>query len=76
VDGGALKKRLIIAGAPISTYLVPFHYWKDMLKQAGMPSELDEIPMKFKEFSDFWKEAQDRLWQKVPEARNKIYGIG
>jgi len=70
------RERFILGGIPITTINVPFHYWMDLLEEAGMPTDPDEIPMKFKEFSDFWKEAQDRLWQKKPDYKEKVYGIG
>jgi multiple sugar transport system substrate-binding protein len=70
------RKELILAGVPFCVDNIPFHYWKDFLEEAGMPTDPDEIPMRFKEFSDFWKEAQDRLWQKKPDYKEKVYGIG
>ncbi|MEM3942083.1 MAG: extracellular solute-binding protein [Candidatus Bathyarchaeia archaeon] len=68
--------RLILAGVPVCTDNIPFHYWKDFLDEVGMPSEPDEIPMKFDEFTSFWREAQDKLWQKKPDLKEKVYGIG
>jgi len=68
--------RLILAGVPVCADNIPFHYWKDFLDEVGMPSEPDEIPMKFDEFTSFWREAQDKLWQKKPDLKEKVYGIG
>lgn len=61
---------------PFAIDSVHFSYWKDLLTEAGMPTEPDEIPMKFDEFTNFWREAQDRLWQKKPDYKEKVYGIG
>ena len=70
------KKELILAGVPFCADNIPFHYWKDLLEEIGMPTDPDELPTKFNEFSDFWKEAQDKLWSKKPEYKEKTFGIG
>jgi multiple sugar transport system substrate-binding protein len=61
---------------PFAIDSVHFSYWKDLLTEAGMPTEPDEIPMKFDEFTNFWREAQDRLWKRRPDYKEKVYGIG
>lgn len=63
-------------GVPFLLNNVPMHYWKDFLEKAGMPTNPDEIPTKFSDFSNFWKEAQDRLWEKDPDTKGKVYSIG
>ncbi|MEM3385624.1 MAG: extracellular solute-binding protein [Nitrososphaeria archaeon] len=70
------KKKQILAGVPYATDNIPFTYWKDFLETAGLPSNPDSIPTKFNDFSNFWKEAQDKLWQKDPSTKDKVYGVG
>jgi multiple sugar transport system substrate-binding protein len=50
-----------------------FHYWKDLLKEAGLPTEPDDIPRKLYDFFDFWKTAQNNLRAK---GYKDVYGIG
>ncbi|MGQ9781647.1 MAG: ABC transporter substrate-binding protein, partial [Nitrososphaeria archaeon] len=71
-----VKKKQILAGVPYAIDNIPFHYWKDLLEKAGMPTKPEEIPMRFSDFSAFWKQAQDRLWEKDPDSKDKVYGIG
>jgi len=72
----AVRKQKIMAFVPFSVDSTHFTYWRDLLEEAGMPSAPEEIPLEWDEFVDFWKEAQDKLWSKKPEYKEKVYGIG
>ncbi len=71
-----VEKKRILAYIPYVASNIPIHYWSDILEEIGMPTDPEEIPMKFDEFTNFWKEAQDKLWKKDPSAKGKTYGIG
>ncbi|MGC8915342.1 MAG: ABC transporter substrate-binding protein [Thermosulfidibacteraceae bacterium] len=73
---GTQKKR-IYAFLPIAGCNIPIHYWKDLLEMAGMPSNPNEIPTtSLDKLAQFFREAQDKLWQKDPSTKGKVYGIG
>ncbi|MEM4522129.1 MAG: extracellular solute-binding protein [Nitrososphaeria archaeon] len=64
-------------------YFVPFaidtahiSYWRTYLQTAGVSDKPEDIPLKLDEFYAFWKQAQDKLWQKDPSTKDKVYGVG
>jgi multiple sugar transport system substrate-binding protein len=64
-------------------YYVPFaidsthlSYWRTYLQTAGVPDKPEDIPLKLDEFYGFWKNAQDKLWEKDPTTKEKVYGVG
>src|SRR5215510_15135081 len=52
------------------------HYWKDLVKEAGLPDDPAKIPMKWDDYWAFWKKAQDNLRKKDPTKYGKVYGVG
>lgn len=72
----ATEERRKYCFVPFAIDTVHFTYWRDLLEEAGMPTDPDEIPTSFDEFTNFWREAQDELWKKKPEYKEKVYGIG
>ena len=69
------KKRAYY-GVPIEAQTMHIHYWRDLVKEAGLPDEPGKIPMKWDEYWTFWKKAQDALRKKDPAKYGKLYGIG
>jgi len=69
------KKRAYY-GVPIQVQTIQIHYWRDLVKEAGLPDDPDKIPMKWNEYWAFWKKAQDHLRTKNPTKYAKVYGIG
>jgi multiple sugar transport system substrate-binding protein len=69
------KKRAYY-GVPIEAQTMHIHYWRDLVKEAGLPDAPDKIPMKWDEYWSFWKKAQDGLRKKDPAKYGKLYGLG
>jgi multiple sugar transport system substrate-binding protein len=69
------KKRAYY-GVPIEVQTIQVHYWRDLVKEAGLPDDPAKIPMKWDEYWAFWKKAQDNLRKKDPVRYAKVYGIG
>ncbi len=69
------KKRAYY-GIPIEAQTMHIHYWRDLVKEAGLPDDPAKIPMKWDEYWSFWKKAQDALRKKDPAKYGKLYGIG
>ncbi len=69
------KKRAYY-GVPIQVQTIHIHYWKDLVKEAGLPEDPNKIPMKWDEYWAFWKKAQDNLRKKDQGKYAKVYGIG
>lgn len=63
-------------GIPIEAQTMHIHYWRDLLKEAGMEDDPAKIPMKWNEYWAYWKKAQDALRKKNPAKYGKLYGIG
>lgn len=63
-------------GIPIEAQTMHIHYWRDLLKEAGMEDDPAKIPMKWDEYWAYWKKAQDALRKKNPAKYGKLYGIG
>jgi multiple sugar transport system substrate-binding protein len=63
-------------GVPIEAQTMHIHYWRDLLKEAGLPDEPSKIPMKWDEYWGYWKKAQDALRKKDPAKYGKVFGIG
>lgn len=55
---------------PLNQSIIPIHYWKDLLAQAGYTPE--DIPQEWDAFWNFWKTAQTAL----QEQGQDIYGVG
>ena len=71
-----VAKKRAYYGVPIEAQIMHIHYWRDLLKEAGMPDAPDKIPLKWEEYWDFWKKAQDTLRKKDPAKYGKLFGIG
>ena len=69
------KKRAYY-GIPIEAQTMHIHYWRDMLKEVGMEDDPAKIPMKWDDYWNYWKKAQDLLRKKDPAKYGKLYGIG
>lgn len=63
-------------GVPIEAQTMHIHYWRDLLKEAGMEDDPAKIPMKWDAYWAYWKKAQDALRKKDPAKYGKLYGIG
>jgi multiple sugar transport system substrate-binding protein len=75
VHDNTVEKRSYF-GVPIEAQTMHSHYWRDLLKEAGMADEPDKIPLKRDEHWAYWKKAQDALRKKDPAKYGKLYGIG
>jgi multiple sugar transport system substrate-binding protein len=69
------KKRAYY-GVPIECQTMHIHYWRDLVKEAGMNDDPAKIPMKWDEYWDFFKKVQDGLRKKDPAKYAKVYGVG
>ena len=75
VYNNVAKKRAYY-GVPIEAQIMHIHYWRDLLKEVGMADDPEKIPLKWDEYWDYWKKAQDALRKKDPVKYGKMYGIG
>jgi multiple sugar transport system substrate-binding protein len=75
VHDNTAKKRSYY-GIPIEAQTMHSHYWRDLLKDAGMADEPDKIPLKWDEHWAYWKRAQDTLRKKDAAKYGKLYGVG
>lgn len=75
VLNGKTKKRAYY-GIPIEAQTMHIHYWRDLVKEAGLPDEPGKIPMKWDGYWGFWKKVQDNLRKKDPAKYDKFFGIG
>ncbi|MGE5849085.1 MAG: ABC transporter substrate-binding protein [Candidatus Methylomirabilota bacterium] len=75
VLNGKTKKRAYY-GIPIEAQTMHIHYWRDLVKEAGLPDEPGKIPMKWDEYWGFWKKVQDGLRKKNPAKYDKFFAIG
>src|SRR6266513_812404 len=75
VTNGKTKKRAYY-GVPIEAQTMHIHYWRDLLREVGMADDPARIPMKWDEYWNYWKKAQDALRKKDPAKYGKLYGIG
>ena len=69
------KKRAYY-GVPIEAQTMHIHYWRDLLREAGMEDDPAKIPLKWDDYWSFWKKAQEALRKKDPAKYGKLYGIG
>jgi multiple sugar transport system substrate-binding protein len=69
------KKRAYY-GVPIEAQTMHIHYWRDLLREAGMEDDPAKIPLKWDEYWGYWKKAQDVLRKKDPAKYGKLYGLG
>jgi multiple sugar transport system substrate-binding protein len=69
------KKRAYY-GVPIQVQTIQIHYWRDLVKEAGLPDDPGKIPMKWNDYWAFWRKAQDNLRKKDPTKYAKVYGLG
>src|SRR5204862_411185 len=58
VLNGKTKKRAYY-GVPIEAQTMHIHYWRDLLREVGMADDPARIPMKWDEYWNYWKKAQD-----------------
>jgi len=72
----AKAKKRAYYGVPIEAQTMHIHYWKDLVKEAGLPDDPAKIPMKWDDYWAFWKKAQDNLRKKDPTKYGKVYGVG
>ena len=63
-------------GVPIEAQTMHIHYWRDLLKEAGLADAPDKIPMKWDEYWGYWKKAQDGLRKKDAAKYGKVFGLG
>jgi multiple sugar transport system substrate-binding protein len=75
VYNNKLKKRSYY-GVPIEAQTMHIHYWRDLVKDAGLEDDPAKIPMKWDEYWGYWKKVQDALRKKDPAKYGKLYGIG
>src|SRR2546428_55078 len=75
VMNGRTKKRAYY-GVPIEAQTMHIHYWRDMLREVGMADDPAKIPMKWDDYWNYWKKAQDALRKKDPAKYGKLYRIG
>jgi len=52
------------------------HYWRDLLKEAGLEDDPAKIPMKWDDYWGHWKKAQDALRKKDAAKYGRLYGVG
>ena len=71
-----VEKKRAYYGVPIEAQVMHSHYWRSLVKEAGMPDEPDKIPLKWDEHWGYWKKVQDVLRKKDPAKYGKLYGIG
>jgi multiple sugar transport system substrate-binding protein len=63
-------------GVPIEAQTMHIHYWRDLVKDAGLPDDPARVPMKWDDYWRFWRTAQEGLRKKDPARYGKLYGIG
>jgi multiple sugar transport system substrate-binding protein len=63
-------------GVPIEAQTMHIHYWRDLLREAGMEDDPAKISLKWTDYWAFWKKAQDALRKKDPAKYGNLYGIG
>jgi multiple sugar transport system substrate-binding protein len=71
-----VAKKRAYYGVPIECQTMHIHYWRDLLKEAGMNDDPAKIPMDWNGYWDYWRKAQDALRKKDPAKYAKVYGIG
>jgi multiple sugar transport system substrate-binding protein len=71
-----VQKKRSYYGVPIEAQIMHIHYWRTLLKEAGLADDPDKIPLRWEEYWQYWKTAQDRLRRKDPAKYGKVYGIG
>jgi multiple sugar transport system substrate-binding protein len=71
-----VAKKRAYYGVPIEAQVMHIHYWRELLKEAGMEDDPDKIPLKWDDYWSYWKKAQDTLRKKDPAKYAKLYGIG
>jgi multiple sugar transport system substrate-binding protein len=69
------KKRAYY-GVPIEAQTMHIHYWRDLMKEAGLEDDPAKLPMKWDAYWDQFKKAQDALRKKDASKYGKLYGIG
>ena len=71
-----VAKKRAYYGVPIEAQTMHIHYWRDLVKEAGMNDDPAKIPMDWNGYWDFWRKAQDALRKKDPAKYAKVYGLG
>ena len=71
-----VEKKRAYYGVPIEAQVMHIHYWRDLLKEAGLADEPDKIPLKWEDYWASWKKAQDTLRKKDAAKYGKLYGVG
>jgi len=75
VMNNRLKKRAYY-GVPIEAQTMHIHFWRDLLKEAGLEDDPAKIPMKWDDYWGHFKKAQDALRKKDAAKYGKLYGVG
>jgi multiple sugar transport system substrate-binding protein len=70
-----VDKKWAFYASPIEAQALGSHYWKDLVREAGLNPDPKKIPMTWKEHWAFWKKVQDTLRKKDPAKYGKLYGI-
>ena len=71
-----VEKRRAYFGVPIEAQTMHIHYWRDLLKEAGMNDDPTKIPMKWEDYWGFWKQVQDVLRKKDARSTARCTGSG
>ncbi|HXA98786.1 MAG TPA: ABC transporter substrate-binding protein, partial [Candidatus Dormibacteraeota bacterium] len=71
-----VAKKRAYYGVPIEAQTMHIHYWRDLLREAGLPDDPEKIPMKWDDYWNYWKKAQEALRKKDPAKYGKVYGLG
>lgn len=69
------KKRSFYA-VPVEAQTMHIHYWRDLVREAGLPDDPAKIPTKWDAYWGFWRKAQDALRKKDPDKYRNVFGIG
>lgn len=72
----ARTKKRAYYGVPIEAQTMHIHYWRDLVREAGLPDAPEQVPLKWDDYWTFWKRAQDALRKKDPARYGRLYGIG
>jgi multiple sugar transport system substrate-binding protein len=71
-----VEKKRSYYGVPIEAQTMHIHYWRDLLKDAGMSDDPAKVPTKWEDYWQYWKSAQDALRKKDAAKYGKVYGVG
>ena len=70
------EKKRSFYGVPVEAQTMHIHYWRDLVREAGLPDDPAKIPLKWDAYWGFWRRAQDALRKKDPAKYRNVFGIG